>query len=59
MEFKEQILWVRYHTASGKIYLITSDKYRDMYYLWKDVKGNPAPTKYKNEDPSELYKYCK
>jgi len=59
MDFKEQILWVRYHTDSGKIYLITSDKYRDMYYLWKDVKGKPAPTKYRAEDPTELYKYCK
>lgn len=59
MNFKEHILWLTHYTESGKIYYITSDRYRDAYYLWKDSKGKPAPTKYSAEDPTELYKYCK
>ena len=58
-EFKSQILWVTVKGESDKTYYITSEKMRDVYYLWTDNKGEPKLTKYKNENPLELYKYCK
>lgn len=59
MNFNEHILWLTYTTSTEKVYFITSDKYRDMYYLWKNVKGKPTITKYSAEDPTDLYKYFK
>lgn len=58
-EFNNQMLWVTMISESDKTYYITSEKMRDMYYLWTDSKGKPKLTKYKNENPLELYKYCK
>lgn len=58
-EFESQLLWVTVKSESDKIYYITSEKMRDTYYLWTDSKGKPKLTKYQNENPLELYKYCK
>lgn len=58
-EFESQILWVTVKGESDKTYYITSEKMRDMYYLWTDSRGKPKLTKHQNENPLELYKYCK
>lgn len=58
-DFETQTLWVTYYHDNGNIYYITSDKLRDVYYLWKDKKGTPTLTKYKEQCPLDLYKYCK
>lgn len=59
IKFDLQCLWVTFTTQEGNSYYITSDKFRDSYFLWKDKKGKPSLTKYKSENPLDLYKYCK
>lgn len=39
-EFESQILWVTVKSESDKTYYITSEKMRDMYYLWTESKVN-------------------
>lgn len=52
-------LYLTYYVDSNKVYYITSDKFREEYTLWVDSKGEPKQTKHKDEDPTNLYKYCK
>lgn len=50
-----QYLWLTYTTQNGTHYYITSNLYRDMYYLWKENRK----TKYTNSNPTELYSKIK
>lgn len=52
---KNYYLWLTHVTESGQVWYITSDILRTEYQLWK---GNKK-TKYKNENPTDLYKYIK
>ena len=52
---KNYFLWLTYTTESGKVWYITSDILRTEYQLWKDKKR----TKYKSDNPINLYKYIK
>lgn len=52
---KNYFLWLTYTTESGKVWYITSDILRTEYQLWKDKKK----TKYKSDNPINLYKYIK
>lgn len=52
---KNYFLWLTYTTESGKVWYITSDILRTEYQLWKDKKR----TKYKSDNPTDLYKYIK
>lgn len=54
---KSEILWLTYITSTNRKYLITSDKQRDTYYLYKVIDDKPVKTNYKNSDPTELNKY--
>jgi hypothetical protein len=54
-----EIVWVTYLYNGKPIYIITSTKLRDEYYLYKVENGKYVKTKYKNKDPTELEKYMK
>ena len=41
------------------MYVITSTKLRDEYYLYKVKNGDYVKTRYKNKDPTVLEKYMK
>ena len=48
-------LWLTYTSESGQAWRVVSDVMRTEYYLFKGDKQ----TRYKNENPCELYKYMK
>ena len=52
---KNYLLWLTYTTESGQVWYITSDILRTEYQLWKGKKK----TKYKSDNPTDLYKYIK
>lgn len=54
-EYRGETLWLTQVSASGKTYYITSDSYRQTYFLWSGEKK----TKYTASDPTDLYKYMK
>ena len=54
---KSEILWLTHTTSTNRIYLVTSNKTRDTYFLYEVVDGKPVKTKYKNANPTELNKY--
>lgn len=56
---KNEILWLQYSVDSKLKYLITSDKFRDTYYLYEVVDGQAVKSKYKSETPDLLYKWIK
>ena len=56
---KSEILWLTHTTSTNLIYLVTSNKTRDTYFLYEVVDGKPVKTKYKNANPTELNKYIK
>ena len=56
---KSEILWLTHTTSTNRIYLVTSNKTRDTYFLYEVVDGKPVKTKHKNENPIELTKYIK
>ena len=56
---KSEILWLTHTTSTNRIYLVTSNKTRDTYFLYEVIDGKPVKTKYKNENPIELTKYIK
>lgn len=58
-KFDDEKLWVTFYTLTDKVYYITSDHYRQKYFLWKSGKNGPVKTKYESDDPMDLYKYCK
>lgn len=54
-----EIIWVQYLQNEIPIYVITSTKIRDCYYLYEVKDNKLIKTKYKNKDPTELEKYMK
>lgn len=54
-----EIIWVQYLQNEIPIYVITSTKIRDYYYLYEVKDNKLIKTKYKNKDPTELEKYMK
>ena len=56
---KSEILWFTHTTSTNRIYLVTSNKTRNTYFLYEVVDGKPVKTKYKNANPTELNKYMK
>lgn len=54
-----EIIWVQYLQNEIPIYVITSTKIRDYYYLYEVKDNKMIKTKYKNKDPTELEKYMK
>ena len=48
-------LWLTYTTETNKVYQIVSNVTRTEYYLFKNNKQ----TRYKSDNPCELYKYIK
>lgn len=55
---KNETLWVRYLDSNDIVtHIITSDKHRDTYKLYKIVDGKPVYTKHKSDDPLELDQY--
>ena len=56
---KSEILWLTQTTSTNKIYLTTSNKQRDTYFLYEVINGKPTKTKYKASDPTGLDKYIK
>lgn len=54
---EHQVLWVQYHSEPGGdvTYVVTSDLYRELYYLYKVEKnGKLKKTKWQSHDPTEL-----
>lgn len=56
---KSEILWLTHTTSTNRIYLVTSNKTRDTYFLYEVINSKPTKTKYKASDPTELDKYIK
>lgn len=55
-----ELFWVDYKINGITKYVITSDMFRRLYYLYSvDKKGKCTKTKHKSEDPNELYRYCR
>ena len=54
-----EIIWVQYLQNERPVYVITSTKIRDCYYLYEVKDNKLIKTKYKNKDPTELEKYMK
>lgn len=54
---KNEIILVQYVKDDKTIYLVTSSRLRDMYYLYKIEDDKLIKTKYKNKNPTELEKY--
>lgn len=54
-----EIIWVQYLQNEIPIYVITSTKIRDYYYLYEVKDNKLIKTKHKNKDPTELEKYMK
>ena len=49
------ILWVTYTSATGIVWYVTSDIFRNEYQLWKGKKK----TAKKSSNPCDLYQYMK
>ncbi len=57
---KNETLWVQYIAPDGTVtHIITSDKHRDTYKLYKIVDNKPVYTKHKSDNPLDLDKYIK
>ena len=54
-----EIIWVQYLQNEIPIYVITSTKIRDCYYLYEVKDNKLIKTKHKNKDQTELEKYMK
>lgn len=52
-------IWVTYLYHGKPLYVITSTKLRDEYYLYKVENEKYVKTKYKNKDPTMLEKHMK
>ena len=56
---KTEIIWEQLYKTGGEklLYLVTSDKRREHYYLWKvDSGGTKASIIGKAKNPAELHK---
>lgn len=50
-----EIVWVRYQDSLGRLtHVITSDKRRDNYYIYKVLPDGNTERLYRGKDPSEL-----
>lgn len=58
-EINNEIIWVQYLWKGKPMYVITSTKLRDEYYLYKVENGKYMKTQYNNRDPTVLEKYIK
>ena len=55
---KNERVWVQYFNINNEILgIVTSNKNREMYFLYKVVDGRLTKSRYKNRDPTELEKY--
>ena len=52
-----ETIWVQYVNNGVVTHIITSNKMRNCYYLYKVVNGKAIKTKYKAENPTQLEKY--
>lgn len=57
--FDKEIIWLTYLVDNQPKYYVTSTTLRDMYYLYKNVENTISKTKYKSQNPIDLYKYMK
>lgn len=55
---KGETLWLTYLKDGQPTHLITSDKFRDNYYLYTVKNGKVKKTARKASEPTALYKYC-
>lgn len=51
----KEISWVRYLVDGKSKYIVTSNQNRDTYYLYEVIGDKAVKTKWKNENPLELY----
>ena len=55
-----EIFWMNYMVDGRIKYVITSDMLRRWYYLYSvDRHGKCTKTKYKADNPTELYRHCR
>lgn len=53
-----EILWTQYLNDKDEVtHIVTSDKHRDTYKLYKIEGDNPVFTKHKSNDPRDLEQY--
>lgn len=55
---KNERVWVQYFSMNNELLgIVTSNKNREMYFLYIVVDGRLTKSRYKNRDPTELEKY--
>ena len=54
---ENETIFVVYMQEGNPTHVITSTKFRDVYYLYKVQKGKLVKTKYSAKDPTDLEKY--
>ena len=52
---KNETSWVQYLVDGKAKYIITSNHIRDTYYLYEVIDSKAVKTKYKSNNPLELY----
>lgn len=53
-----EILWTQYLNDKNEVtHIVTSDKHRDTYKLYKIDENKPVFTKHKSNDPRDLEQY--
>ena len=52
---KNEISWVQYLVNGESKYIITSNQNRDTYYLYEVIDDKAVKTKWKSNNPLELY----
>lgn len=53
-----EILWTQYLNDKDEVtHIVTSDKHRDTYKLYKIESDKPVFTKHKSSDPHDLEQY--
>lgn len=51
-------VWVQYMNDGKITHIITSDRNRENYYLYRVINGKPKKTKHSSSNPLELEKYA-
>lgn len=54
---KSETLWVQYMNKGNVTHFITSNTYRDKYFLYEVNDGQIIKTKHKADNPLDLEKY--
>lgn len=54
-----EMVWVQYINDGKVTHIITSDRNRENYYLYRVINGKPKKTKYSSGNPLDLEKYIK